>query len=131
MSINSLKVGIVIDNRLVKHIEDIEPISDRLIRITLKEILPITIIGTYLPQAGRPEEETNGVQELLEKEIRKYKGRGPTYICGDMNARIQKAENKMEKRHIGNHTFEPESTPRIRTDMVQRNRSRLINICQT
>ena len=47
-----------------------------------------------------------------------------------MNARIQEATNRIEREHIGAHTFEPE-TARVNTltDEVQTNRDLLINTC--
>ena len=102
-------VGIVVENKHVQNIADIEPVSDRIIRITLNARLPITLLGIYLPQAGRPEEEGEEVVKEVEKEIRKWKAKGPLYILGDMNARIQRAEGRREREHIGKYTFEPET----------------------
>ncbi len=51
-----------------------------------------TIIGAYIPQAHRPKEEKEHTDKELEAQLRKYKAKGPLYILGDMNARIQKAE---------------------------------------
>ena len=42
-------VGTVIRNDLAKHIEDIEPIDERLMYITLASTLPINIVVTYMP----------------------------------------------------------------------------------
>ena len=50
-------LAIVIKNDYLKYVQDIEPIDDRLMILTLKGIMPITIINTYIPQAERPEEE--------------------------------------------------------------------------
>ncbi len=50
-------VGIVINNDIVKNVDDIIPITDKLIVIRLKGTLETTIIGTYMPQAHRPKEE--------------------------------------------------------------------------
>ncbi len=71
--------------------------------------MPTTMIGVYMPQAGRTEEEREKAYETLCRTIRQYKGRGPLYIRGDMNARIQRAEGRMEREHIGRYTFEPET----------------------
>ncbi len=91
----------MIENKYVQYIKDIEPISDRIIRIMLKGTMPTTMIGAYMPQAGRAEEDRDKAYEELSKVVRKYKGRGPLYLVGDMNARIQKAEGRLEKEHIG------------------------------
>ena len=98
-------VGIVIENKYVQYIDDIEPISDRIIRMTLNGKMPVTLIGVYMPQAGRPEEEGEQIGKQVEKEIRKWKTKGPIYILGDMNARIQRAEGRREREHIGYTKF--------------------------
>ncbi len=45
------------DNEMVKNIEDIIPISDRIIVLRLRGTMPVTIIGAYIPQAHRPKEK--------------------------------------------------------------------------
>ena len=127
----SAGVGIVVENKYVQYIEDIEPINDRIIRMTLNGKMPVTILGIYLPQAGRPEEEGELIAKQVDREIKKWKAKGPLYILGDMNARIQRAEGRREKEHIGKYTFEPETASSNRSEMVQKNRTRLINLCQT
>ena len=49
-------VGIVIDNKEIQHVEDIEPIDDRLMTITLKSKKPLTIINTH-PQQTDPQKK--------------------------------------------------------------------------
>ena len=44
-------VGIVIDNELLNYITDIEPVSDRIMTITIGHIMPITFINNYSPTA--------------------------------------------------------------------------------
>ena len=51
-------VAIIIHNSYLQYIEDIEPITDRIMYITLRGTLPTTIITTYMPQSDRPYEET-------------------------------------------------------------------------
>ena len=46
-----------------------------------------------------------------------------------MNARIQKAVGNQEEKHIREYTLEPETAQRNRSDMVQSNGRRLIDIC--
>ena len=81
--------GIVMRNDYTKHIEDIEPVDDRLITLTLKSTLKVKNINTYMPQADRPNEEKDKVYQQTRKELRKHKNKGPTYIGGDFNARLQ------------------------------------------
>ena len=82
-----------------------------------------------MPQAHRPKEEKDAAYRELEAQIRKYKAKGPIYVMGDMNARIQKPEGNEERKHIGMHTFEPE-TARTQSLEVQENRTKLINMCK-
>ena len=44
-------VATIMGNDMVKHIEDIEPIGDRLMTMTLNGILKTTIITVHIPQA--------------------------------------------------------------------------------
>ena len=99
--------------------------------ITLNATLPITIINTHIPQAERPEDEKLQIYNDLRHIINKCRNKGPTYLIGDMNARIQKAEGRMERECIGPNTFEPESA-RVGTqsENVQQNRDLLIELCQ-
>ncbi len=90
-------VGVVIENKHIQHITDVEPINDRTIRIMIMRRMPTTMIGAYMPQAGRTEEDREKAYDTLCKVIRQYRGRGPLYLLGDMNARIQKAEGRMGK----------------------------------
>jgi exonuclease III len=122
-------VGVVIENSLVKNILDIEPVNDRLIKLVLNGTIPITMLGVYIPQAGRPEEEKDRAYKAVEENIRKAKSKGPLYIFGDLNARIQKAESNREKRYIGEYTFEPETANRNRSEQTQSNRRRIIKLC--
>ena len=64
--------------------------------------MPVSFLGIYLPQAGRPEEEGELIAKQVDKEIRKWKAKGPLYILGDMNARIQRAEGGEKRNTLGN-----------------------------
>ncbi len=90
-------MGVAIDNKHIQHITDIEPISDRMIRIMIKGRMPATMIGTYMPQAGRTEEDREKAYETLSNVVRQRRGRGPFYLLGDMNARFQKRKEEWEK----------------------------------
>ena len=79
----------------------IHPISDRIISVTLRGKLPNTFIITYMPQAERPEEEKEETYEALEREFIRHKNKGPTFVIGDMNARIMKAKTNSEELVIG------------------------------
>ena len=64
-------VAIIVETSYVKYIEDIEPINDRIMHITIRGTMPITLICVYIPQAARTTEEKEEVYEELEKSLRK------------------------------------------------------------
>ena len=47
-------VAIIVHNSYLQYIEDIEPITDRIMYITLRGTMPTTIITVYMPAADRP-----------------------------------------------------------------------------
>ena len=70
------------------------------------------------------------VYQRLEKITNKTKGKGPMYIMGDWNARMQKAQNKAERKVIGKWTLEPEKTKvQELSEEVTWNRDRCIEFC--
>ncbi len=56
---------------MLKHIEDIEPIDDRLMTMTLKGVLKTTIITTHIPQAESREQDKEEAYKKLDIEIKK------------------------------------------------------------
>ncbi len=64
----------------MQHVTDIEPLNDRIVRIMVKGRMPTTLLGVYMPQAGRPEEEREKAFETLSKTVQQYKGRGPHFF---------------------------------------------------
>ena len=99
-------VAIVINNELLNYITDIEPISDRIMTITLGHIMPITFINNYSPTATNYTIENKTEHyDNLKRTFQKHKSKGPTYIMGDFNARVQKKLNEQE-RCVGEHTFD-------------------------
>ena len=64
-------VAIVVHNKFLQYIEDIEPISDRLMYITIRGIIETNIICIYLPPADRPDLEKdiayNNLQKIIDK----------------------------------------------------------------
>jgi len=81
-------VGLVIRNDLAKHIEDIEPINDRLMYITIASTLPINIIVAYMPTSIENAYTKDKAYEKLQDAYEKLKNQGPTYIVGDFKARL-------------------------------------------
>ena len=106
-------VGIVVSNDFVKYIDDIIPHSERILQITLKGSIPINILSIYIAQAGRPEDEKEKIYKKLDEITNKIKGKGPTYLMGDWNARMQTHQNKIERTvfwKMDIRTTESEST---------------------
>ena len=68
-------VAIIVETTYVKYIEDIEPINDRLMHITIRGTMPITLICVYIPQGARTTEEKEEVYEQLEKYTRKRRAK--------------------------------------------------------
>ena len=101
-------VGFVIKNDFVKYIEDIIPHTDRIIELKLKGAIQINLICVYMPQAERTEEEKDEVYKTLSEITKKCINKGPCYILGDWNARMQKHQHQTERQVFGKWTFEPE-----------------------
>ena len=98
-------VGFVIDNNFAKYIEDVIPHTDRIIQLKLKGTCNINLFSVYLPPATTTKSAEKNwtkfkedVYQKLEIITNKTKGKVPMYIMGDWNARMQKAQNKTEKR---------------------------------
>ena len=62
-------VGFVIKNNILQYVIDIEPVNDRICRLELNYIAPISLICIYTPQAYRPSEEKETVYKILGQEI--------------------------------------------------------------
>ena len=74
-------VGIVINNNLSKRIEDIEPINDRLMYITLAGVLPLNLIVTYMPTSIHSPDEKEQCYTKLHDTYDTLESKGPTYIA--------------------------------------------------
>ena len=124
-------VGFVINNKFKKYVEDVIPHTDRIMQIKLKGTCNINLINIYMPQANRAEEEKEAVYKKLDEITSKTKGKGPTYILGDWNARMQKQQNSEEAQVFGKWTLEPEKTKvHELSEEVQWNRNRAIQFCR-
>lgn len=58
-----------------------EPITDRLMYITLRRTLPSTTVCTYTPPSDRPSEEQIEAYEDLQ--VAKRRNKAPLYVLGD------------------------------------------------
>ena len=123
-------VGFIIDNKFTQYIEDVIPHTDRIIQLKLKGACPINLINIYMPQAKRTEKYKEDVYKKLDEITSKTKGKGPLYILGDWNARMQKQQNKEERKVFGRWTLEPDKTKvQELSEEVTWNRQRCIEFC--
>ena len=108
-------MGFVIANKFMKYVNDIEPISDRLCMLTLSHTTQIRIFSVYAPQAERPTREKEQLYKQLTENYKKHKNKGPTYVLGDFNARIQCDEEDA----VGRQTVHAQSAdPLGKSDQV-------------
>ena len=122
-------VAIVIDNELLNFIWDIQPISDRIMTLTLGYRIPINFVNSYSPHAKIHEDIKYEHYDKLKSVQLKLQGKGPTYTAGDFNARLQKRQTYAETC-IGQHTFDKRNhTLATQTADVVENRNLLITHC--
>jgi exonuclease III len=123
-------VGWVVRNDYIKYIQDIGPATDRVTTLTLSYSAPITLISVYAPQAERDEEDKDKFYEQLQIVSNRHKGRGPTYLLGDWNARVQSTYGVEEKTIGGPYTCDAKhADPMGRSDNAICNRQLLIYFC--
>ena len=125
-------VGFCIDNKYIKYLTTMVPISDRIIIAQFRYIanMSFTIIGIYAPHASRPQQEKDKFYKTLNQNIKQYKGKGPMIIMGDTNARPGKAMGPEEKKIIGEYTLlGRQATPHAESEGVKENRRLLIDMC--
>ena len=66
-------VAIVVHNSYLQYIEDIEPITDRIMYITLRGAMPTTIITVYMSAADRPYEEKSETYDNYRTQLTRKK----------------------------------------------------------
>ena len=97
-------VGFVIDNKFIKYVEDVIPHTDRFIQLKLKGACNINLLCVYMPPADSlsiiTQEEKEKEYRKLEDITNKIKGKGPAYILGDWNARMQKTTKQRRGKRI-------------------------------
>eukprot|EP00975_Prorocentrum_lima_P005479 1184381-Prorocentrum_lima.AAC.1 len=65
---------------------DVEPITDRILRITFEAFTPITVINANAPSAYKSDIEKDKFYIEVNRQFDKWKNRGPTFLFGDWNA---------------------------------------------
>ena len=122
-------VYVIVSNKWKNATEDIQPISERIMYVTLKHIIPITIIGAYAPTAEATQESKDTFYKELDNLIKDKKNKHISHLLGDMNARIQVKQGPHEEC-IGNHTFNKANiTLEKQNEDIEDNRLRFIKLC--
>lgn len=97
-------VGIVVSNKFMQYVEDVEPISGRLMYITIRGTLETNIICTYMPPADRPDEEKDKAYDKLQQTIDNKNTKDHYTYGGDFNARLLFQKAEAEESILGEHT---------------------------
>ena len=122
-------VGMVISNFLEPCIEEVINVSNRIIKVSFRGKQRLCILGAYAPTAAATETEKNKFYRELEACYKKSKHKAATFIFGDFNARILKAQEG-EENIIGQHTFDINNTnTETQNEDVADNRERLMELC--
>lgn len=122
-------VAIIIKNELNNYIEDIQPINERLMIITIKSTIPITIVAVYAHTAQYTLLEKQNLYEEIKKLHSKHKNKSIVHIVGDFNARIQ-TKTTEEEICIGKHTFNKNNITLEKQDQkMEESRQLFIDLC--
>ena len=88
-------------------------------------------MSVYAFTSNGTEEEKNEFYEILKNKQKKHQNKGPTYVMGDFNARVQNRTDEGESM-VGPHTFDREnSTVEGQKEGVADNRQRFLTYCNT
>ena len=121
-------VAIMIANKHLNKVVDIEPTSDRLMAITLRGTVTYTFINTYMYTASNPEKNPKQYKQLTTM-YHKYKKGGPVYIGGDFNADIQSTDRSSENKMVGGHTFDKGNEKTLTDTAMMANRDEMVEFC--
>ena len=134
-STDATGVGFVIHNKLKYYVKDIEPVCDRMMRLSLHGAPDLHLISAYAPPANysaveaeqlQIDEEKDNFYSYLQTLYEKCKAHGVTMIMGDFNARIHKRQSTTENS-IGPYTFDKRRQRTVPpTESVEDNRRRLL-----
>ena len=75
-------------NELRNYIEDVEPVSDRIIAMSMKGTIPITSISANAPTAQAASADKRLLYQELKECSKKAAKKGVVYTLGDFNARV-------------------------------------------
>lgn len=101
--------------------------------IRLRHTAPITIWSCYAPPAPHAEAEHRRFYDQLRHSLLQTPSNGISILCGDFNARIQKATSSAERNIIGKHTFDAQhaNPHQHKSPEVQASRQRFLEFCLT
>ena len=91
-------VAIVIKNELKNYIWDVNPVSNRLMSISIGYAITISVISVYIPTAQHDLNYKEQNYKNLSKLQNQLQKQGPTYTMGDFNARVQTKEKETENK---------------------------------
>jgi exonuclease III len=120
-------VAIMIKNKHLNKIIDIEPISDRLMSISLRGTVTYTFVNTYMHTSAHPDKNP-ALYKLVSSTVNKYKAGGPVFIGGDFNADIQSTDISINKI-VGPRTFDKEHEHTLTDEGMISNKDELIDFC--
>jgi exonuclease III len=87
-------VGILVSKKLSAMIEEMIPISDRVMAVVLNcKPKPLSIIQVYLPTSEHNDDEIEAVYEDIEKVLKKIRRDSPIIMMGDFNAKVGKGSD--------------------------------------
>ena len=122
-------VAVVSRNELRNYIEDIQPINERIMIITMKFTIPTTIIAVYAHTAQQPLQDKQQFYNEIKKIHNKHKSKHIVHIVGDFNARIQ-TKTTEEETCIGKHTFNKNNiTLEKQDEQMEESRQLFIDLC--
>ena len=82
-------MGILVEKKLSSMIDNIIPMSERVIGIQINSRpKPVSIIQVYAPTAVKPYDEIERFYEEIEEVKKKLRRDGPLIIMGDLNAKV-------------------------------------------
>ena len=97
-------VGIIIKNELRNYVVDVEPISERMMVLTLRGKITLYIISAYAPHAGIDYETKEQFHQLLREQIKKRRKQGMVIVGADMNTKFREP-GTIEEEGVGPYIF--------------------------
>ena len=71
--------------------KDVEPVNERILVLKMKGSPEVNFVAAYAPTAMAEEAKKNGFWNRLKRIQKELDKAGPTFLMGDLNARVQVA----------------------------------------